>query len=331
MLNKLEVLLVSNSINVRYLTGFDGSFGWCLLWEEDGELRKFLITDSRYRGYVENQVFDGIEICDLSKRPFENLNDFVNKKRLKSLGFEAGNVTVLKLKEWQEKVSGVEWFAVEDRIERMRAVKSDLEINLIVASQSLNMEIFEMIKNELSSGMTEKDIAWRIECLARERGCDGLSFPPIIAINEHSACPHHKNTDRRFEDGDFLLVDMGVVWQGYCSDMTRIIFTGEKTNEQKLVYDLVEKAQKYALENISSGMDAVEADSLARNIIEEAGYGKEFCHSLGHGVGLEVHEKPLLSSKSNDVLEKGMVVTVEPGIYLEGKFGVRLEDILVIN
>lgn len=331
MLNEGEVLLVSSLVNVNYLTDFDGSFGWCLVWRDGDRLRKFLITDARYKGYVEGKVSEGVEICDLFKRPDENLKAFVEGKKLRKIGFEAGAVTVKKLKEFQEKTDFIEWVAFDDVVEKMRMIKNEMEIDLIMKSQEITKEIFKTIKHELAVGMTEMDVAWRIECLAREKGCGGLSFTPIVAFNEHSACPHHKNTDRKFKDGDLVLVDMGVVWKGYCSDMTRMIFTGEMTAKQREVYGVVEEAQKTAIEKISAGMTGVKADAIARDVIKNAGFGKEFCHSLGHGVGLEIHEKPTLSLKSKDTLEKGMVVTVEPGIYLEGEFGVRIEDLVVVN
>ncbi len=324
----VQAVLITNSVNVRYLTGFDGSFGWCVLF---GDGVKVLITDARYQGYVDRVVFDDVQVMDVSQLPMENLKVLISDNQIEQLGFEGNEMTYKALSSFKGEIESLIWRQIDDLVEVLRMQKSEDEIELIAESQRLVKVIFEQIKGEIRKGMSEKAIAWRIECLAREMGCDGLSFPPIVAINEHSASPHHHNTDRKFENGDLLLIDMGVVWKGYCSDLTRMIFTGELTSEQKEVYGIVESAQKVAIEGLAMGMDAVEADRLAREVIEAAGYGEEFCHSLGHGVGLEIHEKPGLSPRSKDVLSANTVVTVEPGIYLKGKFGVRIEDLVVVG
>lgn len=324
-----DVLLVTNPNNVRYLTGFDGSFGWALYDVGSGEV--FLITDARYAGYVDKVVNDGVVVGDLKLRPMEALKNRIVELGVKKLGFEAGHMTYEKLDVFCENIKGIEFVAKKDVIERMRVVKSDLELDLIKQSQEKCGEIFEVVKKELKLGVSEREVAWRIKELAFEAGCDDLSFDSIVAFGENSAVPHHHSSERVLTKGDVVLIDMGVVWQGYCSDMTRVLFTDYPTDSQREVYECVLRANKKALDAVVDRVGCVELDAAARGVISEAGFGEEFCHSLGHGVGLEVHEKPALSPRSEGELSARTVVTIEPGIYLEGEFGVRIEDLVVVE
>ncbi len=324
-----EVLLVTNPVNVSYLTGFDGSFGWALYDVGSGEV--FLITDARYAGYVDKTVNDGVVVGGLKLRPMEVLKNRIVELGVKKLAFEAGHMTYEKLDVFRDNNKGIEFVGKKDVIEKMRVVKSDKELDLIKQSQEKCGEIFEVVKSELKIGMSEKDVAWLIKELAYEAGCDDLSFDSIVAFGENSAVPHHRSSERVLVKGDVVLIDMGVVWQGYCSDMTRVLFTDSPTDRQREVYECVLRANKKALEAVVEGVGCVKLDGVARGVISEAGLGDEFCHSLGHGVGLEVHEKPALSPRSEGELSAGMVVTIEPGIYLEGEFGVRIEDLVVVE
>lgn len=226
---------------------------------------------------------------------------------------------------------GVKLVDVGESLSERRMIKTPLELKYITRAQKITDEIFSALKSGLKPGLSEKAIAWKIESLAHAFGADDISFPPIIGINEHSASPHHQNTDRKLKRGDMVLIDMGVIYRGYCSDMTRVLFTKTPTAKQSAMYRLVHEAQKSSIAKIRAGMTGQQADRFARSVIEKAGYGKFFGHSLGHGVGLDIHELPNLSQKYSGKIPAGSVVTVEPGIYLPGKFGVRLEDMVVVG
>lgn len=212
-----------------------------------------------------------------------------------------------------------------------RIIKKPAELKNIEKAQRITEKIFRVLKAQLKYGITEHGIARSVRTLAHEFGADGLSFPPIIAIAENSTSPHHRITNRKLKRGDMILIDIGTKYAGYNSDMTRIIFTKPPTTEQTKIYNLVLRAQAAAIKNLRPGIAGNAADELARNIIRKAGYEKNFKHSLGHGVGLNIHELPRLSKKYKKRIPAGAVVTVEPGIYLPGKFGVRIEDMVVIG
>lgn len=215
--------------------------------------------------------------------------------------------------------------------DKKRIIKKKHELDCIIRAQNITDKILIRLKKWLKQGVTEKDIEWEITKIAHELGAEALSFIPIVAINENSATPHHKNSNKKIKRGDIILIDMGVKVNGYCSDMSRMIFTKEPTKKQRAIYELVLKAQKMAISKIKAGVTGKKIDAVARDIITKAGYGKYFVHSLGHGVGLDIHELPKLSIKYEDKIPAGAVVTVEPGVYLPGKFGVRIEDMVVVG
>lgn len=209
--------------------------------------------------------------------------------------------------------------------------KTETEIKLIKKAQSITDDLLIELKKILKAGMSELDIAWKIRLLAHELGADDISFEPIVAINENAAAPHHQNSSRKLKKGDRLLLDMGVLYQGYASDMTRVLFSKKPTEFEQKIYTIVWTAQEQAIAQIKAGKHGKEIDTIARSVIQDAGYGEYFTHSLGHGIGLDVHELPNLSSRYDKPLVEHSVVTSEPGIYIEGKIGIRLEDMVIVG
>jgi Xaa-Pro aminopeptidase len=216
-------------------------------------------------------------------------------------------------------------------IEDMREIKDRAELRTLGVAARMMSDILEALVAELRPGLTEKQVAWRIEDLAREAGAEGLSFPPIVASGLNGALPHAVPTDRRLRPGEPVVLDVGVRVDGYCSDMTRTVFLGEPKPRFRKIYRVVRQAQLAALKEIRAGVESTHPDAVARKVIQEAGFGEYFGHALGHGVGLATHERPRLSPLKPATLKPGMVVTVEPGIYLPGKGGVRLEEMVVVG
>lgn len=322
-----KIILVTNKTNIRYFSGFSGTAGWLAL----GGKRGWLFTDTRYHLVAKAVLPNGFRVIDTTdgfKKPWQA---FLKKYRVRMFGIEGNDVSLRFLKHLKKISNGVRLVDVGAALSEKRIVKKPLELKYLSRAQKITDEIFSILKKWLKPGISEKAIAWKIETLAHELGADDISFTPIIGINEHSASPHHQNTDRKLKRGNLILIDMGVIYRGYCSDMTRVLFTKTPTTEQEKIYELVKTAQETAEKGLRGGMTGKTADRLSRSIIEKAGYGKFFGHSLGHGVGLDIHELPNLSQKYRGKIPAGSVVTLEPGVYLPGEFGVRLEDMVVVS
>jgi Xaa-Pro aminopeptidase len=227
--------------------------------------------------------------------------------------------------------TGLDLVPTTDEIENLRQVKDPKELESVAAAQGIADEAFEVITGKLSEGVTEKEVAFELESAMRRLGADGPAFPTILAFGENTAEPHHAPTDRSLERGEMLKMDFGCVIDGYRSDMTRTIAFGEPQAQLRDVYELVRAAQQLGVDRARPGMTAGELDGLVREVIREAGYGDHFGHGLGHGVGLEIHEAPWLRAGGTEVLVTGMIVTVEPGIYLEGLGGIRIEDMVALT
>lgn len=290
-----------------------------------------MFTDGRYRILAERVLPKGCKIIDTTAGFDDAWRDFLKKTHIHKIGIEGNFMTLRFFKQLKKLSRKVKLIDVKDELDKRRMIKRQLELSNINKAQKITEKVFETLKKELKKGMTEKEIAWRIEVLAHEFGAEKMAFHPIVAIDENSACPHHKNGDKKLGKGDILLVDMGVKYNGYCSDMTRMIFTGQPTEEQRKIYELVLLAQENAIKKLRAGVSGKKADNFARGIIKKAGYEKQFNHSLGHGVGLDIHELPNLSQKYKEKIPEGSVVTVEPGVYLPEKFGVRIEDMVLVG
>lgn len=322
---ELDRLLVGNLVNVRYLSGFTGTNGVLLI----GPDQALLLTDFRYLTQAAEQA-PGFEIIDGGSKPRETLAARIADSA--RIGFDDADMRVQAHAAWREALPGsVEMVPSAGLVEGLRAVKEPSEIEAVAAAAEIADSIYATLAEEGLKGRTERDVAWRIEVLARERGASGLSFPPIVAAGPHGALPHAEPRDEPIGGGLLVVLDLGVVVGGYCSDATRTFATGELAAGERAVYDLVLEAQLAGLAAIAPGASCSAVDAAAREVIAAAGHGERFGHSLGHGVGLEVHERPTLSSRSEGELVSGNIVTVEPGVYVEGEFGVRIEDLVVVQ
>jgi Xaa-Pro aminopeptidase len=336
-------LLITDKSNVAYLSNFTGSNGFMLLTKT----KKYLFTDFRYLERAKNTIKKGIILIDntrMWRNPeilTQNWQQILKKHKIKSLGIEESDLTISRFKKFQKisKIKGqkITYKDISGHIEELREIKSKLEIELITKSQRINEKIFLAIKKiiQTSAGkkakVTESDINWKIKELAFNFGAEDISFEPIVAFGKHSSMPHHLSDNTVLKKGDLVLIDMGVKYKGYCSDMTRMIFTATPTPEQKMIYNLVLQAQINGINKIKAGITGKQADDLSRNIIKKAGFGDFYGHSGGHGIGLDIHESPSLAETYKNRLKTNSIITVEPGIYLEGKFGIRIEDMVLVT
>jgi Xaa-Pro aminopeptidase len=319
----LDQLFVSDLVNVRYLSGFTGTNGACLVGPED----KVFFTDFRYTERAEGEVGEEWERPEAER---ELVPQIAARMRGK-VGFEDAKLSVRQLARLEAAVGeDVDLVPAGDLVERLRAAKEPEEVERIAAATELADGVFRWALERGLAGRTEREVARACEARIRELGAEP-SFPPIVAAAENGALPHAEPGDREIGKGELVVFDMGAELYGYCSDGTRTFATGEPGEEAREVYDLTLAAQLAGLAAIRAGASGKEVDAVAREIITEAGHGDHFGHGLGHGVGLEVHEGPRLATTSDDELREGNVVTVEPGIYLPGRFGVRIEDLVVLT
>lgn len=318
----LDAMLVSSLPNIRYLSGFTGSSGLLVLGARSGDL---FFTDFRYQSQVAAELDPAIDVRIVTEELLKSARVALAERDAGRVGFERAQLSYRAWSEWSEE-AGPALVPVGEWVEETRAVKSDGEIEAIRRACRIADETFEFLLDSLRPGVSERELAGRLEMELVRRGAEGASFEPIVAFGERSALPHARPTERRLARGEMVLFDFGAVTDGYISDMTRTVACGEPPGAMPEVYAVVLEAQAAALSGIRAGMTGPEADALARDVIEAAGHGAQFGHSLGHGIGIEVHEAPRLSRKSVDTLAVGMVVTVEPGIYVDGVGGVRIED-----
>ena len=323
--------------NRRYLSSFKAPDGQ--LNESSGSLfitldQALLLTDSRYTTQAQEEAA-GFEVITHKEGLINALSDIFDRLNTRRLGFEAGYLIWDLYQKINEKASRhsppLELIPFSDLVEEMREIKEPEEVDILSKSAQLMGDILSQVIEELRPGQVEKDVAWRIETLVREQDADGVAFPPIVASGPNSALPHAIPTDRIVGEDEPIILDVGARVDGYCSDMTRTIFLGNPPSDFKEIYHIVREAQLSALESISSGMKTNEADSIGRSFIEKAGFGDFFGHSLGHGIGIAPHERPSVGPLKPEVLKEGMVFTIEPGIYVPGKGGVRLEEMVVLE
>lgn len=318
----LDAMLVQALPNIRYLSGFSGSAGLLIVRAAPPDV---FLTDFRYQSQVADELDPEIEVRIESESMLKTAREMLFGGGASRVAFEREQLTYRSWSEWSQ-VEGPALVPVAEWVEEARAVKSPAEIEAIRKACRIADEAFAAILAEVHPGITERELAARLELSLVTRGAEGASFETIVAFGERSALPHARPGSRELRRGDIVLFDFGAVADGYVSDMTRTVSCGEPAPEMRDVYGVVRESQRAALQGIGTGMSGPEADGLARRVIEAAGYGARFGHSLGHGIGLEVHEAPRLSRKSEDRLAPGMTVTIEPGIYLEGIGGVRIED-----
>jgi Xaa-Pro aminopeptidase len=319
---ELDRMLVTNLVNVRYLTGFTGTNGACVC----GPGVRLFLTDFRYTERAEAEV-EGWETVTISADWLKGIAERLEGR----VGFEDDHVSVRLLKKLEEKLAdGVEMVPAGGRVEELRRVKDAGELAAIEEAAKLADEVWRWSVERGLAGRTELEVARAAEARIRELGADP-SFPTIVGAGPNGALPHAEPGEREIGRGELVVFDMGAQLDGYCSDGTRTFATGDPGEEAAAVYEVVREAQAASLEAIRPGIKGEDVDKVAREVIDAAGHGDRFGHGLGHGVGLEVHEGPRLSLRSDDVLALGEVVTVEPGIYLPGQLGVRIEDLVVVT
>lgn len=322
----VDGLLITDLTNVRYLTGFSGTNGQVLV----GPSQVIFLSDPRYEQRARELVRDA-EIAIYPNRLTDILPGSLSAVGITRLGVEAGNLTMTQHEDLGARLEGVELVATKNVVERLRRTKDDEELALIRKAVAQADASFEWILDRITPGVSERALAFEIEAHMRQAGAEAVSFEPIVGSGPLSAHIHHTPGDRTLEKGDLVLLDFGCKISGYCSDLTRTVVLGAATDEQLDLYRLVLRAQEAALSAISFGAEAIACDRAARAVIQEAGHGERFGHGLGHGIGLDIHEQPTLNRISEDVLEPGNVVTVEPGVYLPGVGGIRIEDCVVVT
>jgi Xaa-Pro aminopeptidase len=327
---EIDGIFITQSDNRRYLSGFDGSAGFLVISAK----KSVLATDFRYTEQAVAEAPD-FEILRIANNIVDWFPGLVREMGIKTLGFEASDVSFGFHRQLDEALKKKKVRAgmvpVDGLVESVRAVKEPGEIEFMKKAAAITDGAYESVLKMIRPGMTEKQVAWELEKALREKGSQALPFEIIVASGPRAALPHAKPSDRTIEDGDPVVIDMGARYEGYASDLTRTLCAGTPDATFQKVYTTVLKAQRAAASMIGEGTAGKAADKAAREIIRKEGYGEAFGHSLGHGVGLAAHELPRLGPNSGDTLTEGMVFTIEPGIYISGWGGVRIEDTVVMD
>jgi len=322
----LDGLLFFGLPNIRYLCGFSGTDGVLFISPKES----MFLTDSRYKTQAEQQVNTRRNIC--YKNKFSAVIDILSQQKISRIGFDAEAVTVAVFNELKKMtIDPVEWVPLVDQIRPLRACKSEAELEALKQAATLNSVAFDEILPQIQPGVTERQIALSLEFSLKRLGGEANAFDIIVASGERGALPHGIASEKQLNAGELVTIDFGTRVSGYHSDETVTLAIGEVDGKLRQIFDIVLKAHDLALEAISPGMNIPELDAVARDYIASQGFGDYFGHGLGHGVGLEIHEYPAVSSRTDAVLREGMVITIEPGIYIPGVGGVRIEDTVVVT
>ena len=322
----IDALLISKPENRRYFSGFTGSSGFLLVTP----LEVYLLTDFRYIEQASEQA-KGFKVLDHKHPLLEFLQNLMDSLKIKRVGFEDDFMVFSQYNTFSEKIKNVEFVPVKDTLTKLRRVKDQAEIEFLTKAVEISDLAFTHTLNFIKPGVSEKAVSLELEYFMKKNGAEKIAFEIIVASGQRSALPHGVASEKIITAGDFVTMDFGAVYQGYHSDITRTVVVGHISEKQREIYNIVLRAQKAASNAIKSGKTAKEVDAVARDIITNAGFGDNFGHGLGHGVGLEIHEKPGLSPNDESILEVGMAVTVEPGIYIPKWGGVRIEDTVVVT
>ncbi|WP_138493047.1 M24 family metallopeptidase [Paenibacillus pinistramenti] len=323
----LDGLFIASPINRRYLTGFTGSAGYVLITAE----KAYLLTDFRYMTQAPQQAA-GFEIVEEHRQDtLDIIKGLLEAANVKRLGFENELMSYSMYGKYEASLKPVELIPASGLVEEIRMFKDDEELAVMKEAADLADRTFMHMLEVIKPGMSELEGALELEFFMRRNGASAASFDTIFASGERSALPHGTASSKLLGSGELLTMDFGALYKGYCSDITRTVMVGTPNDKQREIYNIVLEAQLHTIEQLRPGMTGREADALARDVITRYGYGEQFGHSTGHGLGMEVHEAPNLSKVSDTVLQPGMVVTVEPGIYIPGFGGVRIEDDVVVT
>lgn len=326
MFENVDAYVLLSEVNRFYMTKLETSAG-CVIWAKD---KKYFLTDFRYIEAAKNALPDW-EVIMVTGSMYQEIGRLLSELNVNVIGYEDEWISVSAYKDFVAKVGNYQYVGVSNEFAAMRAIKTEEEISKIAAAQIVAQRALSKVITKLKPGITEREMAAEILYEMQMLGADNMSFDTIVAFGENSAMPHYRTGNRKLEKNDIILVDMGAKMNGYCSDMTRTFTLGEVNPKLADIHAIVLESQLNALAGIKAGMTGREADALAREYINANGYGPNFGHSLGHGVGIEVHEYPHLSIRSDEILQPNMIVTVEPGIYVEGLGGVRIEDMIVVK
>lgn len=322
----IDAALITKRESYIYLSGFTGTSAFLIITQNDA----LLVTDFRYAEQAAKQA-TSFEIDEYQGSLLVALNELLKKKRIKKLGFEEGYLTYGKYLEYKEKLNVESFLPLGGIVEELRLIKDSSEIETIKKAVEIADNAFEDILQYIKPGVTEIEIAAQIEYCMKKQGASGPSFETITASGMRSSMPHGTASQKKIEVGDAVTMDFGALYNDYCSDMTRTVFVGKPDEELVRIYRIVQEAQLKGIEGAKKGLTGKEIDFISRDIIKSNGFEKNFGHGLGHGVGLEIHEEPRLSQSGAVKMKNGMVVTVEPGIYVSGLGGVRIEDMIGIN
>ncbi len=321
---KTDGILFTDICNIRYLTGFTGSEGRLMVGRDEA----LLLVDGRYTEQARTEV-RGISVCEVADK-LQGVEQAAAKMNLIRIGFEPSRMSVGDYHRLTSRLKNVKWIPLEEELRMLRARKSRAEIVLMKQAAAIAAKAVRGLACALRPGWTEREAALYLEMQARRAGAEQIAFETIVASGENGAFPHAQPTGRKIRHGDFVVVDFGVRFQGYCSDETCTFAIGELTRGQKNAYRAVKRAHDEAVASIQAGADAAQIDALARRTLGKK-YSRYFVHGTGHGVGLEVHEAPRLAPPSRDILQSGMTVTVEPGLYYPGLWGIRIEDTVLVK
>ena len=322
----LDGCIILDRSNTHYLTGFRGTSSMIIIMHDV----LLFITDFRYFHRAVKDLPPGYEALVQKGDMSDQIKSFFNVRGKIHIGFEP-TISYEKYQWLRESVRPARLREASGLLKPLRMIKDEDEISRIKKAASIVDECMEYISKELRADLTEREVAIKIRRFFEDKGAEGESFPTIVASGPNSAVPHHETSNRKLQQGDVVLIDMGCRYEGYCSDMTRTLFLGSATDEEKNIYRIVLEAQKKGLKAVRPGISAGKLDNVVRDAISRAGYQEAFGHKTGHGVGIDIHEPPTVAPSSGELLKEGMIITIEPGIYLPDVSGVRIEDLLMVT
>ncbi len=323
-----SALLVTNPRDIRYLTGFIGDDSWALIPMRGGKV--YILSDFRFQEQIQNEAPHAVAVMR-KKGLAQELATLADRIKAKKIAIQPDSTTLSMRKTLAKHLGAKRLVAVDDGLLMQRAVKDAGEVKAIRKALSIQQQAFRETCDFIKPGLSEYEVAAFLEYRMRALGADGVSFPSIVATDANASLPHAVPGKKKIKAGGIVLIDWGAKWGGYCSDLTRVVAVGKMKPKMREIYQIVLDAQMAAIEAIRPGKRLGDIDAIARRVIDKAGYGERFGHSLGHGIGLDIHEQPVLAGKAKGELEPGHVVTVEPGIYLPGVGGVRIEDDVLVT